>query len=191
MMKKFIYIFLVLFMLSGGSSMGSSIAGDTAVAAPSSWHQILPVAERFELVMGGVAVLDKETGLVWEQTPDPNVDPLIGWVDSVKYCFKLVKPANRMGWRLPTVEEWASLFDPTQTAPSLPSGHPFTLFNPTAHFWTATSFFVNPGPNAWHAHILDSHIHNAPKETNNEPTYPWCVRGGHGYNAFPSGPTVD
>jgi len=31
---------------------------------PPAWSQTLPAAQRFMLVMGGAAVLDKETGLV-------------------------------------------------------------------------------------------------------------------------------
>ena len=38
-----------------------------------SWDQVLPANERFVLAMGGAAVLDKETGLVWEQSPETNV----------------------------------------------------------------------------------------------------------------------
>ena len=37
---------------------------------PPVWSQILPASERFELVLDGKAVLDKETGLVWERTPE-------------------------------------------------------------------------------------------------------------------------
>jgi hypothetical protein len=37
---------------------------------PPTWSQTLPTADRFVLVMGGAGVLDKETGLVWEQSPD-------------------------------------------------------------------------------------------------------------------------
>src|SRR3954467_14198402 len=34
---------------------------------PPAWSQTLPAAERFQLVLGGAGVLDKETGLVWEK----------------------------------------------------------------------------------------------------------------------------
>jgi hypothetical protein len=37
---------------------------------PPTWSAILPAESRFKLVMGNAAVLDRETGLVWEQSPD-------------------------------------------------------------------------------------------------------------------------
>ena len=34
---------------------------------PPTWSQKLPAAQRFVIVLDGAAVLDKETGLVWER----------------------------------------------------------------------------------------------------------------------------
>ena len=42
---------------------------------PPAWSQSLPAPERFQLVLGGAGVLDKETGLVWEQTPAAGLRP--------------------------------------------------------------------------------------------------------------------
>src|SRR5215470_9380827 len=36
---------------------------------PPAWSQKLPAAQRFEVVLDGAAVLDHETGLVWEKSP--------------------------------------------------------------------------------------------------------------------------
>src|SRR2546426_2979916 len=48
---------------------------------------------------------------------------------------------GRKGWRLPTVEELASLVDPTQELPALASGHPFGIGKGVAllGFWTHTT----------------------------------------------------
>ena len=47
----------------------------TTAAAPT-WHQILPAAQRFVMVMNNQAVLDRETGLVWEKSPTaPPTNP--------------------------------------------------------------------------------------------------------------------
>jgi hypothetical protein len=89
---------------------------------PPTWSQILDASKRFELVLGDEAVLDKETGLVWEKSPDPIPRPV---PPTTGVCY-LKTVGGRKGWRAPTTEELASLIDPTQTNPALPSGHPFT-----------------------------------------------------------------
>src|SRR6266513_2461374 len=106
---------------------------------PPTWDKILPAdnpggpcpsnSSRFTCVMGGAAVRDNETGLVWEQSPSTRTFP---WsrVDSqpnppaAVYCNEL-NVGNRKGWRLPTIQELASLVDQSQN-PSLPAGHPFS-----------------------------------------------------------------
>ncbi|MBC8232956.1 DUF1566 domain-containing protein [bacterium] len=89
---------------------------------PPTWSQILPAPERFVLVMGGEAVLDKETGLTWAK--DANLAGTKTWQTAINYCFNL-SLGGRKGWRLPTIEELASLVDTSQTDSALPSGHSF------------------------------------------------------------------
>src|SRR5437867_880208 len=93
-----------------------------ALLIPPAWSQIL-TADRFQLVMGGAAVLDRETGLVWEQSPDTS---LRQWFVAVTHCYQK-SVGGRKGWRLPSVEELASLVNASNSSPALPTGHPFTL----------------------------------------------------------------
>jgi len=102
-------------------------ASTQTMAAAPPWSQRLPVSERFKLVLDtGIlmpqypAVLDKETGLVWER--DTN-NTMGDWYDACDYCYNLAL-GGRKGWRLPTVEELSSLVDPLKSNPSLPDGHP-------------------------------------------------------------------
>ncbi len=94
-----------------------------------SWSNIIPTAKRF-VVLGDFnneAVLDRETGLVWERSPDPNSRT---WYDAVRSCW-LRQVGGRMGWHLPTVEELGSLVDPTvpPPGPGLPLGIHFRTFS--------------------------------------------------------------
>ena len=188
----FMAAFVVLIGLSG-----SALAGDLepgAAPAPTmktldeispTWSQILPAADRFELVMGGAAVLDKETGLTWEAYPNADVfTSNIKWGPAIAYCYQKTV-GNRKGWRLPTLEELASLVDPSQALPALPNGAA-TFFNNTVveppyyWHWSATTTAGAPD-GAWRV-VFSSGDVGASNKFN--PSKAWCVRGGHGYDAY-------
>ena len=92
--------------------------------------------QRFTCVLDSAAVLDRETGLVWQR--DWQFNASSNWAPAQDWCTKLVL-ANRRGWRVATVAEMASLMDQTIVNPnaSLPFGHPFQNTNDGA-YWTAT-----------------------------------------------------
>jgi hypothetical protein len=140
---------------------------------PPTWSQIIPGKERFEVVMGGEAVLDKETGLVWEQSPDATSK---GWSAACRHCFKR-EIANRFGWRLPSVEELASLID-NDNYPPLPADHPFSLPEVPSFYWSATPD-VSTG-NAW---VVDFTVGSVEAIIGSPDLRAWCVRGGHGHDA--------
>lgn len=85
-----------------------------------SWDQNLPAAERFVLVLptaatpAGEAVLDKNTGLVWEQSP---LTTSHSWSSARFQCLNR-RVGDQMGWRLPSIHELLSLLDPTAPPPS-------------------------------------------------------------------------
>lgn len=149
-----------------------------------SWNKTIQItSERFEPAIPftflGQTVysgyLDKETGLVWEKAQDAT---FVGeWDDAIRYCYNK-NVGNRKGWRLPTVEELASLIDPLQGNPSLPTGHPFeNVRNGT--YWSSTT---RPGDTSqvMTANLGDGFVGFFPKTT--LPTGAWCVRGGHGHD---------
>lgn len=88
---------------------------------------------RFTVVMGGEAVEDKKTGLIWEQSPDLLHDT---WSASVARC-PTKSVGGQKGWRAPSVEELKSLIDPSQRDPALPEGHPFSNIK-SEIYWSAT-----------------------------------------------------
>lgn len=137
---------------------------------PPTWSQILPASERFELVMGDAAVLDKETGLVWAK----NANIALGyksWQNAINYCRNL-NIGGRIGWRLPTVEELSSLVDESQSNPALPDGHPFVDVQ-SRHYWSSTEY-EGDSDNAWAVVMNDGLVdHNGVKTNLN---YVWPVR---------------
>src|SRR5687768_10756564 len=53
---------------------------------PPAWSEILPPATRFSLVLNNAAVLDRETGLVWERAPaDTNNSGFVDDTDKLHF----------------------------------------------------------------------------------------------------------
>ena len=149
---------------------------------PPTWSLILPAAQRFQLVMGGDAVLDKETGLVWQR--EVLALPEI-WADASNGCYALLL-GGRLGWRLPAVEELLSLLDPTGDEQNLPTGNLFGNIGTLSSFWTATTvgagqkYIVRNGlaiGDGQHAFFADR---GDPDVISNRRA--WCVRGGRGHD---------
>ena len=162
-------------LVSAGDLEPSAAPGPTMKTLdeiPPSWHQILPASERFELVMGDAAVLDKETGLTWAK--DANIAAgTKTWQAAMIYCRNL-SIADRKGWRLPTVEELASLVDTSQSSPALPSGHPFDNVQ-SGHYWSSTTY-EGGSPYAWVVYMPNGYVVGGDKGYGH---YVWPVRGGN------------
>jgi hypothetical protein len=139
---------------------------------PPTWSQILPAAQRFQLVMGGDAVLDKETGLVWEQSPSTDG---FYWAAAQSHCNNLIV-ATRLGWRLPTIQEMSSL---AVSPGSLPVGHPFTNVSTGSDHWSATTS-ADDTARAWLFRFNNADLSAFPFEKTIGQARVWCVRGGQG-----------
>jgi len=145
-----------------------------------SWDQKIPAATRFIVLSnwGGAAVLDRETGLVWEKSPSAGTTHF-SWFSALGYCGAL-SVGNRMGWRLPTLQELASLVDPSvpSPGPALPNGHPFRNVE-SAGYWSATTH-AEVAEAARVVSFYDGSVVNGTKDGLG---YAWCVRGGRGADA--------
>lgn len=147
-----------------------TIANGPYYATPS-WDQTLPVATRFIVLsnFGSAAVLDRETGVVWERSP--SLTPVSRELARSQCLARTV--GGRMGWRVPSVHEAMSLVDPAiATGPKLPPGHPFANVG-ADWYWTATAYAFN-SPIPWEVNFLQGTA-----GVNNSLERPvWCVRGG-------------
>ena len=143
------------------------------------WDQNLPAAQRFVVLaaFANAVVLDRETGLVWEQAPQTTSEP---W-SSARFQCTSRRTGGREGWRLPSVHELASLIDPSVAppGPTLPPGHPFTNVQ-SALYWSASTFADFP-TGAWFVGFNDGFVGFNDKTL----SFPaWCVRGGMNADAY-------
>lgn len=146
---------------------------------PPTWSQILdstdgdPVtgcnSSRFKCVMGGEAVLDLETGLVWERVPSETT---FNVPQAQEHC-ELATTGGRGGWRLPRIQDLRSLLDYSSAPFTLPQGIPFNVGANTV-FWSGTwkwqilrvaQLNITDGSTLWQDD--DNNFYGA-----------WCVRGG-------------
>ena len=159
---------------------------------PPSWDTQYPAKERFLVLdqFNDEAVLDRETGLVWQRAV-PNGTAL--WAGAIENCALQIV-GNRRGWRLPTFEEMSTLIDAKHANPALPPNNPFTNFAPTDLFWTSTTRASETAA-AWLV-LVDSPTHFLGAFKANINARFWCVRGGQGTQnrservAMPAPPNV-
>jgi hypothetical protein len=160
--------------VSGPADSATTAAGP--YYATPSWDQTLPSTTRFIVLsnFASAAVLDRETGLVWEKVPSTALSS--DWFGAYNHCVTL-NLGGRKGWRLPTIQELASLVDPSQVSPALPSGHPFTVPSYPSAYWSATTIAFDT-VSAWLVAFNegDGVVGASPKS--NASGSPWCVRGG-------------
>ena len=145
--------------------------------AMPSWDQTLPAATRFIVLsnLAGEAVLDRETGLVWQKTLNPGT---FLWANATLLCA-ILRTGGRQGWRLPSLHELGSLVDPANFNPALPTGHPFVNVQPI-FYWSATTVADNPSE-AW-TQGFSGGVSTGVKAENFFPV--WCVRGANNADQY-------
>ena len=170
--------------LGFSSATAQTVANGPYYATPS-WDQTLACTAlnncpRFIVLsnMGSNAVLDRETGLVWERSPATTIQT---WNLARSHCTDR-KTGGRMGWRLPSVHELGSLVDPSVPffTVALPSGHPFTILD-SFTYWSATTNAEDTS-RAWVMSIFNPSSSHADKGLSRFPV--WCVRGGMNADAY-------
>ena len=163
--KKKSILVLVLILFTMLFFLGVNVvSGKSYIPAVPDKNKTLPAndggsdgcnSSRFKCVMGGEAVLDKQTGLTWARNAD-IAKKAVPWQEAMKFCQDL-EIANRKGWRLPTKEELSSLLDTSRSDPPLPDGHPFENVKTWEPYWTSTTYEDNSS-NAWVVDMNDGKV---------------------------------
>ena len=171
--------------------VATSLLATIATAQVMPWDKQITDNKRFKVInqYGNAAVLDQETGIVWERSPTPTKTKWspYGLTATAHIQCNVKVVGNRLGWRLPTIQELASLLDPTQIRPPLPVGHPFVLSadQQIGQFWSATTASTDTADTnaAWFVdfNVLDPNsfvLYGAGQKDTLR--YYWCVRSGQG-----------
>jgi len=143
-------------------------------AAPAWLQSAEPMASpRFEILkqFEGVAVLDRQTELIWERHPSATS---MSWANAPMHCA-LKAIGGRKGWRLPSFIELMTLVQPSldlnATSISLPPGHPFDGVQ-AASYWTSTPL----DSDARQAYSVDFIAGDVSIRYKNQIHPTWCVR---------------
>ena len=159
--------------------LAAAAANSLTLRAFPSWDQQINKPKRFKVLsqFAGAAVLDEETGLVWEQSPYTST---LDWYDALAHCYQR-EVGGRKGLRVPTIEELVSLVRTTDNdlgTLDLPSGHPFSNVQ-LAGYWSATTV-ADIQANAWLVTFNDGAVRPEVEKSAPNNIYVWCVRGGQG-----------
>ena len=157
----------------------------TLDSIPGTWDRLLDStngdpttgcnSDRFTCVMNNEAVRDNETGLVWEKSP---LTTFHTWLDAAFVCRNLTV-GSRIGWRLPSVHELASLVDSgSPDANHLPTGNPFRTVGAT-FIWSSTTFGLD-SERTWSMDFFNGTVSSGVRTSS---AFVLCVRGGlnHGH----------
>ena len=147
MKKSILVLAMILFTILFFFSV-NVLGGESVGPPPPDKNKTLPAndggkdgcnSSRFKCVMGGEAVLDKQTELTWARNAN-IAKKALPWQEAVKFCQHLVI-GNRKGWRLPTKEEFITILDTGRSNPALPDGNPFEkVVGPYYGYWTSTTY---------------------------------------------------
>jgi hypothetical protein len=145
---------------------------------PPTWSQALSIAQRFVVVLSGEAVLDKETGLVWDRSPsEQGVD----WLAALDVCYRKTR-GNRAGWRLPSIAELSSLSVPNALNSSSPFDFDCTdnaCVDPIGQYWSSTTLLSDPT----RAYAANTFLGGPGIPSKTLTRDVWCVRGGSGIDS--------
>jgi hypothetical protein len=170
--------FVALGVLAVAAGPAQAVDAIGPYYATPAWDQKLAPVDRFVVLTNwnSQAVLDKETGLVWERLPST-----IGSWDQARLTCTRRTTGQRKGWRLPSVVELVSLINPTLPAPFVPpsaflmgTGGRSLSGVRSVRYWSASSLAGVPAE-AWLVDFLDGNV--GPRSKGSVDGV-WCVRGG-------------
>lgn len=170
---------LVGYQLGGTPATVPPVKEELLAGVIQNWDKALPAAQRFVILsaFNNDAVLDKNTGLVWEKSPQTTT---VTWNVARTTCVNKAVGGQK-GWRLPSPAELRSLVGPfvDSPGPTLPPGHPF-LNVQSASYWSVVPDADLPS----YARYVDAFLGNVLSLFKSFSFHVWCVRGPMNADAY-------
>ncbi|MCE2916332.1 MAG: DUF1566 domain-containing protein, partial [Rubrivivax sp.] len=200
-MRKLRNGFLGICSVAAWVAMGASVhaaSGNGPYYATPSWAQKMDAATRFIVLLNwrSEAVLDRETGLVWERVHQrladstENFTVVNTWDRARLHCVKK-NVGGRRGWRLASIVELMSLTEPDlgdqPPGGAFPPGHPFDTSEatgPGVRYWTATTASSDYPNSVWTVSFRRNDVGVDRKDDATSIRLTWCVRGNTGMDQF-------
>jgi len=89
-------------------------------------------------------ITDNITDLMWlKSTPSPIVSPAVTWNEALEKCKELTLGGYN-DWRLPTIEEWATIIDTNNQFPALIEPNPFENVIVSGPYWSLSEYTYGP-----------------------------------------------
>ena len=89
---------------------------------------------------GDNTITDTICGLMWRKsTPSPVASPAVTWNTALEKCKEL-NLGGYKDWRLPTIEEWATIIDNNKQFPALVEPNPFENVIVNGPYWSLTEY---------------------------------------------------
>jgi hypothetical protein len=93
---------------------------------------------------GDNTITDNINGLMWRKsTPSPITSPAVTWEKAVEITSQL-NLGGYNDWRLPTIEEWATIIDVRNQFPALVEPNPFENVIVSSPYWSLTEYTYGP-----------------------------------------------
>lgn len=157
--------FLTGYDANGTAQCAPVVVGDPADHNPCE-NGGTEVGTRWIVSFSGRTVCDLDTNKTWEQHP---LSAERNWDDSIAYCQNLGLGG---GWELPELDVLETLVDTNNSAPALPTGHPFDNVQ-SDRYWSATTHVGAP-TFAWGVVFGNGFVFTLNKTLT---SFVWCVRG--------------
>lgn len=173
-MSCFFTVLSVGLLVTTATAWDEDRSNETHKNTSTPWASNNPPGSRFTTVFPG-AVLDKNTGLVWEQAPSAPILPVggpgVNYFTAAAYCVNKTV-GGTVGWRLPSVIELMSV-QGFWLSPSTFSG----AGGPT---WSSTTVGAMPYEN-WTWVVINGNVEIGVK---GDEYNVWCVRGAMQADAY-------